>query len=87
MFCPDKTLCRYGCMYFLGALVGVHGGEVMYFWSVCFRDELGFLNFDDICICIVNKQFELLEFVFEFVHVDLQYDEISFIFTTGSVCL
>ena len=52
-------------------------GEVMYFWSVCFRDELCFLNCDDICMCVVNKQFELLKFVFDAVYVDLQYDEIS----------
>ena len=31
--------------------------------------------------CVVNKQFELLEFVSESVYVDLQYDEISLIFT------
>ena len=37
------------------------------------RGELGFLNCDDICICVVNKQFELLEFVFESVYVDLQF--------------
>ena len=43
--------------------VGTHGGEVMYFLCVCFRGELGFLNYDDICMCVVNKQFELLEFV------------------------
>ena len=36
----------------------------MDFWYVCFRGELGFLNCDDICMCVVNKQFELLEFVF-----------------------
>ena len=59
----------------------------MYFWSVCFRDELGFLNCDDICMCIVNKQFELIEFVFDSVYVDLQYDEIPIIFTAGSVYL
>ena len=35
----------------------------------------------------VNKQFELLEFVSEFVYVDLQYDEISLTLTAGSVCL
>ena len=23
--------------------------------KVCFRDELGFLNCDDICMCVVNK--------------------------------
>ena len=38
-------------------------------------------------MCVVNKQFELLEFIFESVYVDLQYDEISLIFTAGSVCL
>ena len=36
-----------------------------------FRGELGFLNCDDVCMCIVNKQFELLEFVSESVYVDL----------------
>ena len=34
-------------------------------------------------MCVVNKQFELLEFVY----VDLQYDEISLTFTAGPVCL
>ena len=41
-----------------------------------FRGELGVLNCDDICMCVVNTQFELLEFVFDSVYVDLQYDEI-----------
>ena len=54
---------------------------------VCFRRELGFLNCDDICMCVVNTPFELLEFVFESVYVDLQYDEISLTFTAGSVSL
>ena len=71
-----------------------HCCEVMYL--VCyvlsygcfdFRGELGFLNYDAICMCVVNKQFELLEFVCESVYVDLQYDEISLTFTAGSVCL
>ena len=35
----------------------------------------------------MDKPFELLEFVFDSVYVDLQYDEISLIFTAGSVCL
>ena len=35
-----------------------------YFGCVCFRGELGFLNCDDICICVVKKQFGVLEFVF-----------------------
>ena len=38
-------------------------------------------------MCVVNKQFELLEFVSESVYVDLQYDEIYLSFTAGYVCL
>ena len=45
--------------------IGTHGSEVMYFWCVCFRGELGFMNCDHICMCVVNTQFELLEFVFD----------------------
>ena len=41
----------------------------MYFWCFGFRGELGFLNCDDVCMCVVNKQFELLEFVSESVYV------------------
>ena len=67
--------------------VGAHGGEVMYFWNVGFRGELGFLNCDDICMCAVNKHFELLEFILDSVYVDLQYDVIYLIFTAGSMCL
>ena len=40
--------------------IGTHGGEVMYFGCVCFRGKLGFLNCDDICMCVVNMQFELI---------------------------
>ena len=47
--------------------------------SVCFRGELGFLKCDDICMCVVNMQFELLEFVFDAVYVDLQYNGITLI--------
>ena len=65
--------------------IGTHDGEVMYYVCVCFRGELGFLNYDDICMCVVNKQFELLEFVFDSVYVDLKYDEISLTFTAWSV--
>ena len=60
--------------------IGTHGGEVMYFGCVCYRGELGFLNCDAICMCVVNKQFELIELVFDSVYVDLQYDEISLTF-------
>ena len=38
-------------------------------------------------MCVVNKQFEALEFIFDSVYGDLQYEEISLIFTAGSVCL
>ena len=41
----------------------------------------------DICMCVVTKQFKLIEFVFVSVYVDLQYDEISLTFTAGSVSL
>ena len=50
-------------------------------------DELGFLNCDDICMCVMKKQFELLKFVFDSFYVDLQYDEITLTFTAGSVSL
>ena len=38
-------------------------------------------------MCAVNKQMELLEFVYDSDYVDLQYDEISLTFIAGSVCL
>ena len=76
--CIEPTSC-------LVQPIGTHGSEVIYFGCVCFRGERGFLNCDDICMCVVNKQFKLLEFVLESVYVDLQYDEISLTFTAGSV--
>ena len=63
----------------------MHGGDVMYLGCVCFRGELGFLNCYDICMCVVDKQFELIEFVFDSIYVDLQYDEISVTSTSGSL--
>ena len=48
---------------YLVQIFSAHGGEVMFFWSVCFRGGLGFLNYDDICMYVANKQFQLLEFV------------------------
>ena len=67
--------------------IGAHCCEVMYFGCFGFTGELGFLNCDDVCMCVVNKQFELHEFVSESVYVDLQYDEISLTSTAGSVYL
>ena len=57
--CNESTSC-------LVQPISTHGGEVMYFECVRFRGELGYLSCDDICMCVVNKQFELLEFVFDF---------------------
>ena len=65
----------------------MHCCEVMYFRCFDFRGELGFLNCDDVCMCVGNKQFELLKSVSESVYVDSQHDEISLPFTAGSVCL
>ena len=59
----------------------------MYIGSVSFGDELGFLNYHCICMCAMNKQFELFKFVLDSIYVDLQYDEISLTFTAGSVNL
>ena len=64
--CDEPTSC-------LVQPIGAHCCEVMYFACFGFRGELGFLNCDDICMCVVNKQFELPEFVFESVYVDMQY--------------
>ena len=77
--CDEPTSC-------LVQPIGAHGCEVMYLGCFDFRSELGFLNCDAICVCVVNKQFELLEYVFDSVYVGLQYDEISLTFTAGSVC-
>ena len=77
--CDEPTRC-------LIQPIGSHGDEVVYFGSFCFRGEIGFLNCDHICMCVVNKQFELLEFVFNSVYVHVQY-EIYLIFTAGSVSL
>ena len=67
--------------------IGTHGGEAMYFGCFCFMGELAFLNCDYIYMCVVDKQFQLFEFVFDSVYVDLQYEEISLTFTAGSMCL
>ena len=78
--CNEPTSC-------LVQPISSHCCKVMYFGCFGFRSELGFLNCDDVCMCVVNKQFELLEFVFDSVYVDLQYVEISLTFTAGSVSL
>ena len=62
--CDELTSC-------LVQPIGAHCCEVMYYGCFGFRGELGFRNCDDICMCVVNKQ----------------YDEISVTFTAGYVCL
>ena len=78
--CNEPTSC-------LVQPISSHCYEVMYFGCFGFRGELDFLNCDNVCMCVVNKQFELLEFVFDSVYVDMQYDETSLTFTAGSVSL
>ena len=52
-----------------------------------FRGDPGFLDCDDICMRVVNKHLELLEFVFNSVYVDLKYNEFSITFIAVSMCL
>ena len=52
-------------------IFGAHCCEVKYFRCFGFRGELGFLNCDDICVCVVIKQFKLLKFIFDSVYVGL----------------
>ena len=73
--------------YSLVQPIGTHGGESMYFRCDCFRGELGLLNLYDICMRVVNKQFEPIEFVFDLFYVYLQYDEMYLIFIDGYVFL
>ena len=65
--CDEPTSC-------LVQSIGAHSCEVMYSWCFDIRGELGFLNCDDVYMCIVNKQFELIVFIFESVYVDLQHN-------------
>ena len=74
---PPHALCNLS----LRTVVKLCTLGVLTLWG-----ELGFLNCDDVCMCVVNKQFELLEFVFDSIYVDLQYDEISFTFVYVSLC-
>ena len=47
--CNEPTSC-------LVQPIGTHCCEIMYFGCFGFRGELGFLNCDDVCMCVVNKQ-------------------------------
>ena len=84
VFCGECYVVSDECDEPISCLVQpivAHCCAVLYFGHCDFRGELGFLNGDDICMCVMNKQIELLEFVFESVYVDLQYDPISLTFT------
>ena len=75
--CDECYVVSYECdepISFLVQPIVAHCCEVMYFRCFEFRGELGFLNCNDVCMCVVNNQFELLEFVSESVYVDLQYE-------------
>ena len=78
--CDEPTSC-------LVQPIVAHCCEVMYFGCFDCRGELGFPNCDDVFMCVVNKQFELLEFDFESFYVDSQYDEVSFTCIVVYVCL
>ena len=52
--CNESTFCLVQPM-------GSHCCEVMYFVCFGFKGGLGFLNCDDVFMCVVNKQFELLD--------------------------
>ena len=81
---PPLALCNLSLHTVVQPIVA-HCCAVMYFGCFDFKGELGFMNCDDICMCVVNKQFVLVEFVFESVYVDLQYDEISLTFAVWYV--
>ena len=76
--CNEPTSC-------LVQPIGAHCCEVMYFGCFGFRGELGFLNCDDVCMCVVNKQVGLLEFVSESVYTCSMMRFLTF--TAGPVCL
>ena len=79
--CNEPTSC-------LVQPISTHCCEAMYFGCFGFRGEPGFLNCDDVCMCVVNKQFELLEFVSESVYVDGTGDviEMSVVRGVDGVC-
>ena len=58
-----------------------------YVWYyVVVKNSCIFLGLD-IRMCFMNEQFELLEIVFNFIYVHLEYNEINIAFTAGSMCL
>ena len=78
--CNEPTSC-------LVQPIGTHCGEVMYFGCICFRVELAFLNCDDICMCAVNKQFELLDFFIPFMLTCSMIKFISFLLMDLCPCV
>ena len=64
VYCSECTVVFNKCNEPTSCLVQPIGSlccEVMYYGCFGFRGELGFLNCDDVCMCVVNKQFQLLD--------------------------
>ena len=59
--------------------IGAHCCEVIYFGCLLLRGEIGFLNCDDICMFVVDKQFELLEVVLDSIPCMLTCSMMRFI--------
>ena len=58
----------------------------MYFWCFGFRGELGFLNCDDVCMCVVNKQLSSSSLFLSPFMLTCSMRDLSH-FTAGPVCL
>ena len=81
---PPPTLCNLSVRTVVKLFTNYY---YVCYGCFCFGGELGFLDCNDINMCVVNKRFELLQFVFNSVYVELKYNEISPTFTPGSVYL
>ena len=77
--CDEPTSC-------LVQSIAAHCCEGMYFGCFDFSGDLDFLNCDDVYMCVLNKQFELLEYVFESVYVDLMRF-LSLLLLSGCACV
>ena len=75
--CVCSSFLNSVCMFIVSKALLISSATVI----VCAWEPFGC---DDVCMCVVNNQFELVS---ESVYVDFQYDEISLIFTAGSVWL
>ena len=59
VICTLTICCSMLCVLMVeGMSVAVN--VMLYFGCFCFRGGIGFLDCHDICMCLVNKHFELL---------------------------